>query len=382
MFRVMDTTEITIQKINDLRMIHIYELAGAQAMPGKKGCTAMAVYYGNNEQLNMNETDRHFAALVNRVYALYEEAENKAAIMADDNTRAFLESGCALAHEPGLETFYEMERQSRPYTMCEAKLSHCFVPIVSYLLEAFHKLLEQPFYVTSGETGWRGALVIKGVAAGEVKQFYCKVTKQDENTYSLPISNFITPSGKMLINVKFLRDGIDIAFQGEGVDLYGEGSIVYNKEKCLESFSAFHNGEQIYLDTVTHENLVSNKRDTADLQLLLLPDRENIKAVYELPMGIAYYLYEKTEEKNGLTSTFSRNVCLMAQGEFAEIRGSMLLENKTANLTLRADGIFARNIITPGQLLQTYFAAGEGMTGGEYKRKLEDQYFLTRRTIE
>ena len=67
-FRQMSPEEINIEGIKDIKMLHIYDLTGAERPDGKYGVTAVLINYGDNKQLNYTENDHCFNAFVNKIF--------------------------------------------------------------------------------------------------------------------------------------------------------------------------------------------------------------------------------------------------------------------------------------------------------------------------
>ena len=89
MFRRMTEQEIAIRKINNLRMVAVYEFTEAVRRgeadsrgtdADRDGCTAVTVLYGDNEQITLSELDPYYEVLIERLFALYGENSIRAAV--------------------------------------------------------------------------------------------------------------------------------------------------------------------------------------------------------------------------------------------------------------------------------------------------------------
>lgn len=90
-FRQMYPEEINLERIEDLKMIHIYDLTGAAKPNGKYGVTAVLVNFGDNEQLNYTENDHCFDDFVNKIFEVYNSTEDKSSILMDETTQKMME---------------------------------------------------------------------------------------------------------------------------------------------------------------------------------------------------------------------------------------------------------------------------------------------------
>lgn len=89
MFRRMTEQEIAIRKINNLRMVAVYEFTEAVRRgeadsrgtdADRDGCTAVTVLYGDNEQITLSELDPYYEVLIEQLFALYGENSIRAAV--------------------------------------------------------------------------------------------------------------------------------------------------------------------------------------------------------------------------------------------------------------------------------------------------------------
>ena len=78
MYRFMSKEEIEIEQISDLKMLHLYQLGGSDAL---------AVCYGNDKQINLCAMDTNYTLLMERALTLYSQCEDKDSIIIDENTK-------------------------------------------------------------------------------------------------------------------------------------------------------------------------------------------------------------------------------------------------------------------------------------------------------
>ena len=133
-FRQMSPEEINIETIEDIKMVHIYDLTGSARPDGKYGVTAVLVNYGDNQQLNLSENDHYFSAFVKKIFEAYNTCEDQSAIIMDETTRQIMEAGEVPRHDSILSRYYDAPQQDLPVLVNASTLSKRFEPIVEYLL--------------------------------------------------------------------------------------------------------------------------------------------------------------------------------------------------------------------------------------------------------
>lgn len=383
MFRKMDREEIEINKIENLRMVHIYDLSAAAPEDGQKGCTAIAVYFGENQQMNKNETDSHFEMLVNRIFDLYQRDQVGKNVVMDESTRAFLESGAVALHERGLEPFYKMPSDFVPQVPWDSMLSRIFIPLVEYWLKNLYSLFEHPLCFTSREPGWRGAFLLGGDVNLDKKSFYGKVIRMTETTYSIQIRGFEIgeEEGDLLVTVKLERDAMEVSFWSDTLCLRGDGRVEFTATQCRETYAIYHKEEQIYYDTQVYENRAESLGKMLS-GYMMAADAEDVKAIYDLPWGMKYILCDREPEQKDVITHIVRGTYIFAGDRCWETRGYATLCHRASHIRLTADGMYLRGVLLGDNRRQISFVKAEGASTEAYKKYLLNHYFICDDALE
>ena len=170
MLRKMTEEEIRIRKMENLRMVSLYEFTdavrtsdAARAKKGGKpaGCTAITVLCDEGEQFTLSELDPYFEELAEQVMKLYEEAENRDSILMNPPTRAVLEAGITSGEEPFLKPFFELQGVRTPAIPFASRLGLRFLPLTVYLVNELEGLIGRNGTVVGQTVGWRGKAVLR-----------------------------------------------------------------------------------------------------------------------------------------------------------------------------------------------------------------------------
>jgi len=375
MFRVMDEMEIEINKIDNLKMVHIYELTGAEAASGANGCTAIAVYYGDEGKMNISDFDSHFILLVNRVVELYGRSENKELIMMDDNTRGLMEAGVAARHEKDLEFFYEIQPVECPQIPNESILSKRFLPLAEYLIVGLNKVLGINLEVVKRRYGWRGAAAIWVNDGIKEKQMSIRAIAKDSRKYQISVSEFL--EGHIALNIEVIIgfDGMEISFDSSDEDFRGKGVYKFGAETMLETYDVYYKERQVFFDdeqTGTRE--VASVGELSEDDVNLIHNDKRVRAVYKLPWNTTYILLDDFKTDNGVESYSFTGVYL--NENYTEQFGWTDIFNQSTNTRLRIESMQLGRLRLQDGKFQTRFSPVASNSTGEYKLKLADRYFI------
>lgn len=379
-FRKMDEIEIEIEQIEDIRMLHIYELTGANVTDNKYGCTAIAVYYGDNKQLNYSEMDPYFDLLVNRVMKLYSKLSDKSKIMMDDSTRNILEGGFSIAHEHCFDKYIDCTPLEFQKLSIDATLSKRFAPLVEYLLVGLYKIFDFDLMITKRTCGWRGASLISGSVNDKPVTMYFNMERNDLSNYAISVMDFLKKGGELNLRISIDYNKLEIRYNSDMFMLYGETSFTFDTYKIRENHVAYFNDKQVFYDV----NDYPNEYLQDNLELLSNNERfkslingvENIKAIYQLPFNMTYVIKEEITSKSNITTTSYSGTYLWQDALLADSRGWIQVQNIGTNIMLRTDSFFTVSTRLHEGKTQIYFVPDYGNATGKYKEKLEGNYFL------
>ncbi len=373
MFRVMDETEIEIRKIDKLRMVHIYRLTGAEAEGVGDGCTAMAVYYGNNQQINLNEMDPHFDYFMNRVLEVYEECEQKETVIMDENSRALLTAGVKTMEESGLEAYYKQQGSASAYVPLDSFLSKRFLPLAEYLLAGIYKTLGSALEITTKEYGWRGMGRLTGVVGEEKKEFRVWTTRINSWEYSLKISGFLGVQRALHVNIKTNELGVDLAYESPENDFYGSGFYSFEEDGMTETHEMMYQGRQVFYDS---KKTPADAEELTEDEAILFPEAKGERKVYHLPWSSCFCVSVNREQKGFLLTEEYRCAYYYGDAGYVEINGWTKFHSGETKVTVCTKQFYLQRLRLRDNSQQTYFGEPTGSSIGIYREKLAGKYFI------
>ena len=376
-FRQMSPEEIDLEGIDDIKMIHIYDLTGSARPDGKYGVTAVMVNFADNKQLNYTENDFCFNLFVNKIFEVYSVSRDKDSIIMDATTRQIMEAGEIPRHDSIIGKYYDAEKLEEPLLVNASTLSKRFAPLVEYLIVGLYKTMGTDVEVVDRKTGWRGAgrLILR---AGESNRMvYFKVFEINESTFSIILNGCLSESGDLLLNVIFYEDIISISYKSEAASIDGSSSFRFGKDNLREMHEIKKDGKQIFYDVNIYENVFAEGTNIKDLVSVLsvglLP--ENIKpcAVYNMPFGLKYILYDVAESTDQVEVQTFCGLFLWEDAHYADIRGWSVIKSLKSGLAIKNEAFRIINLSDGKDLIQSAFLSG---TGSRYKEELEGKYVI------
>ena len=379
-FRQMSPEEIEIEGIEDIKMIHIYDLTGADRPDGKYGVTGVLVDYGDNKQLNYTENDYCFGDYVNKIFEAYNISEEKKSIIMDDITRQIMEAGEVPSHDGLLNTYYEAEKMDDPLIVNASTLSKRFCPLIEYLVVGLYKTMGSEPEIIDRKSGWRGAgrLILR--IGGVNRTVYFKVFEINDSMFSIKLNGFLTDTGDLLINISLYDDEISITYNSESSGIEGSSDFKFSVASLREMHQIKINGELLFYDVNIYENSFSKESRIEDLvsgiSLEFLPANLSPCAVYSLPMGLKYILYDVYEAADQVDVKTFCGVFLWQDANCADIRGWSVIKSLQSGHALRNEAFKIIKMTDNREYIQISFLSG---TGSRYKKELEGKYVISER---
>ncbi len=369
MFETMDDMTIEINKIDNLKLVHIYELTGFDPRQLELGCTAVAAFYGDNGRINLNEKDPHYTAFVQKVAEVYKDTSNKDAILMDANTKEILENGIIPYHEDCISKYYDMEGQEIPVSLPVSSLGRRFMPLVEYVLVGIYKTMEMELDIIDHHYGWNGASTMKGIINGTKEFFtYVKVVSRIDKRYTAYATNFFTSDGELIIDIITEHDRIELFYHSNDDQLNGHSLISFTDKGCKELHEIFYNGKQVYWG----DGNVMEVCDSINEELVIPGNK--IKYAYKTPWKITYVLYDDIPD-NAVSHAY-KCAYIYDEAAYADIWCKTESFNTETNTKIVVDSIRAIKQKFKDGRIQTHFKNGGINSSGEYRRFLQDKYFI------
>lgn len=388
MFRPMNKKEIEIKKIDRLRMVQLYEISGVviksgtpDGMPAPEGCTALAAYYGDNQRINMNETEPCFELLVNRIYEIYgglSDAE-KQEILMNEYTRSMLETGNRPKDKAFFSRYYKMTPVETPELAFDSSLSKRFAPVVRYLAESVSAAMGHEICINKFQCGWRGAFTVSGLAGEEKIAMHCRVLKENDGLYVILITNFLKPFRTLTLNVETEPDYINLVYKSEDDEISGNSRFVFEEENVQETHSISFQNDQIFFENLANpltKAVKGKPEDVPENLWSLLPDSKHVQCTYKLPWNTVYVRYSE-EKTDGEIDIRDYSVVLISPDAFvSETRGCRKIKNNRTGLQIKTNSFFMRKLLLSMGRVQTLFVPQTANANGKYREKLEGRCFI------
>lgn len=375
MFRKMDDMQIEIAKLHDIKMVHIYDVAGGTKMHGEKCITGMAVYYGEDEKLNLSELDCHFLEYVNMVFKILSDEKVRERVTMDEVTRTIFDEGLKSECESGLEVFYESPSLRYPKLSHDSMLSDRFILLGEYLIAGLYKALGTEIEIHTRKAGYRGASILRGLVNRERRTFFYKVNRKSDDVYSMKISNVPKEGSVLDVEITYEFDKIILCYQSENNELFGHTEFAFLKDRVTESSSVTFNGKDVFFESDIYEE--SKDALTVNEKSLLLETEDNVK-VWKLPWGITSVCSIDKKETDEVDTENVRMTYIYAGGRYADIKGHTTIRNKETGVQVRTEGIRLSRILLIDGSVQTTFLRCIGNATGKYKDNLEGRTFVTK----
>lgn len=293
MYRFMDKEEIEINQIDNLKMIHMYDLSGAENVP------ALAVYYGDNKQINLCVMDKNYNLLVERILFIYSKCRDRNSIIMDEHTRKLIELACSSA-EQGMESGAASgSRLGRKYMSMAAEQVTRFhtagyirivmMPLVKYYLRELYSLWDMDIEFEDSISGWHGSGILRGRSSGQALIFPVRISFSETGRYQINVGNFLEESNIIVFDIKYSQESLVVYFDSEDYKLTGESRFEFNAYDAVCSTMVRANNTPVYCN---EERL---KKVEPDIMLsrfkVTMLDMDVRRAnIYALPWD-AFYLY-------------------------------------------------------------------------------------------
>lgn len=391
-FRQMSPEEISIEGIQNIKMLHIYDLTGATGTYQKYGVTALLVNYDDNKQLNFTENDHCFNIFVNKIFEVYNACENKDMIIMDEMTRQILDAGELPYHELMLKKYYEAPKNDSPLIVNASTLSRRFGPFVEYLITGLYKTMGTDVDIIDRQYGWRGAGNILLKVGKNNRRVVFKVFEINDSMVSIKTNGFLSDKGDLLINITLYNSEMTFSYSSASEKIEGCGSFDFRRENLREMQEVKKNGEQIFYDVNLYENPENNVGNLNAAKAMQdglgwlkytgldehFPDKTPC-ARYSLPFGVEYILYNENDMTDQLEITSCCGAFLWEDAAYADIRGWSVIKSKQSGLALKNEEFRIVNLSDKKGMVQSAFLLG---TGSRYKKELQGKYVINGSKVE
>ena len=375
MYRFMDSEELEINQINNLKMIHIYDLTGVNAM---------AVYYDDNKQKNLCVMDKHYNLLVQRVLELYSRSEQKDAIMMDPSTKTLIEEACK-----GIgDNISPITRLGKKYSDCDGEdiprynkdtyIRTATIPIIKYYLRELYSMLDMEIEFKEDVLGWQGNTVLTAKTSKDERKMPVKYSFENNTSFSVTVGNFLKEKCNITFYISYKAQSLEVSFTSEDAAIQGDSLYTLSHSVGTSKTSIRVNDVTVYYEElpVLGTDIDTTKQDYYNK---LLDIDLSTTRVYELPWKAYHFSsLQQTETDNICRTDFNTGyIDSNAQVIFARQYAWSDIVNKQTGLNIKTSGVMMERVIpdkTEG-LLQTAFLPVGYYSAWDYKNRLENKYF-------
>lgn len=399
MYRFMDAEELEINQIDNLKMIHIYDLAGVSGGATSAGTeststmkrqdktkhiTAMAVYYEDNKQKNLCVMDKHYNLLVERVLDLYSRCEEKSSIMMDPDTKKLIEQafkgvGEGVSPITKLGKKYSgMQGEDFPRYNKEAYIRVTTMPMVKYYLTELYSMLDMNIEFKDTEIGWHGNTVLLGIIGREEKKLPIKYSFESSTRFNIVVGNFLKDKCSITFNVNYKQQSMEVSFNSEDAGIVGESTFTFGDNSSISKTNIKVNDVTVYYKDMPVEEVSGDVLNKDYYKEFLDIDLANSK-VYVLPWQTYHFCKMNTLEDGSIERTDLDTGYIDSNNDIVFVRqyAWSFISNQETGLSIKTGGVMMERLVpdTKQTLLQTTFLPVGYYSGWDYKNKLENKYF-------
>ncbi len=374
MYRFMDKEEIEIRQISNLKMLHLYKLGGNDAM---------AVYYGDNKQINLSAMDKHYNLLMERVLTLYSQCEDKNSIIVEDSAKKLIEE--ALARDNNHTNYYntvgvrykDKECLDIPKFASDGVMKESLIPMLKYYIKQFYYLFGVEVDFETETRGWHRNSVLKIRKGKDIFVLPVRMDFYEATSCIIRVGNFLQDMNPLEIQVTYSDNKLWIVFESRGVSLFGENRVEVNGDRVTSVTSININGQMVYF---MEEDVPQVKQLSTSVNITNMLDIDvDLCKFYQLPWGgfIAYKLTKNVSETIIRTDVDVAYIEEMNTKVTVRQYSYALVENKRDGLKLRTDGAVIRKLYYghKHREIETLFLPAGCHSGWDYKEYLENKYF-------
>ena len=381
MYRFMSEEEIEIRQITDLKMLHLYQLNGNDAI---------AVYYGDNKQINLCSIDDHYNLLMEKILTLYAKCPDKDSIVIEATAKKILEQ--AISRDNHHTSFFnrigkqyaKQEGSLCPRFISDGTIRDTLIPMIQYYLQQLYHMWIMDITFEPKTIGWHRNCVLKAKTGKETFIMPVRITMLNDNIYKITVGNFIHNYNSIEFEISYNENQLHVYFEDAKIELFGESYFKWNQQQMkayttisIEKKVVYHQDEPIKQLTYTDEHLQLALHQKS--YLLDLDTDFTHAVIYQLPWsGFIIYRDNQTSDEQYNRTDYD-TIYIDAYHSKLALRhySYSLVENKSDGLKIRTNGAIMRKIHygDKRQEVETLFMPVGYYSGWDYRKYLENKYF-------
>lgn len=382
MYKFMTEEQLQISSIEDLKMLHLYQLGGNDAL---------AVYYGVNKQINLCSMDANYHFLIQKIISLYSQCEHKDDIIIDEATKRLFDSAidknCHTSFFNRIgKAFLDKEGSISPKFASEGVLRDTMLPMIKYYLGQLFQMWNYGLTFEPDTYGWHRNCVLKAKRDGETLLFPIKCFFFPDNRCRISVGNFLKETCNIAFEVSYREDRLYIYFDSNEFALVGESHFAC-KENNVKAYTTIRVNDQVvyHMDEPVEQITVSHTDYASLTERKHLWEESEINwehtMVYKLPWG-GFLLSGAIITESDLQKRTDKDIIYLEEyREKISLRqfSHSLVENPADGLKLRTDGAVLRKLYygRTTKEVETLFLPVGYYSGWDYKEFLENKYFYS-----
>lgn len=377
MYRIMDQEEIEIRQMDSLKMLHLYQLGGSDAI---------AVYYGDNKQINLCAMDKNYNLLMERVLTLYSQCQDKNSIIIDASAKKLMEA--AVARGDNYTSFFNrigkkymnMEALDSPRFASDGIVRETLMPMIQYYIKQLYHMFDLQVEFEGSSKGWNKNCVIKLKRDKDTFVLPARMALQNTNSYKIVVGNFIKDMNIIEFDITYSDNRLLIVFECKELALVGENRVHIQGSKVNSVTSVTMNGHTVYYMNEDIPHIKDITEDAGCKNVLKYADIDpEYSRIYQLPWG-GHVVSRLVEAANESTRRIDVDTIYVDEHNTkACVRHYSygLVENIKDGLKLRTDGAIMRKLYNGDKHgdMETLFLPVGYYSGWDYKEFLEDKYY-------
>lgn len=248
MLRIMENTELIIEQMKSLRMVHFYNIARDD-----KYVEAILAYYDRDKVINLCVLDKYYEKLLDKIWHLYEVEKGSHWIILDEYSKKILEGAVKydISHYDGLTRgFDQIESAQFPHS---GYMKDFVVPIIRFVVGQIYSMTAQELMWNPIGKDWFGTGDISAHLGDKKIMFPYRITMISEGHYSIDIGNVLVTGNKLNIGLIFDEKGVEIKIASTKHPIEGSIKYLFAGEElvCIADISM--NGKRVFSNTSSLE---------------------------------------------------------------------------------------------------------------------------------
>lgn len=275
-----------ISTIRQLHMVRVYHLFGEN-----KPVVGALAYY-QDKTINLCSADRHFQMLLDRLAKTYAREAPEGSIIADEETKAFLNKVNENPKEPWEELLSTYEATDKPL-MAPKAFAYCYIlPIVRYVIKTLTENLGETIFFEMERRPWFGKGTLEAVTGSGAVRFPYWIRMTGEGYYEVTALNVSSTGNVLTMEIILGREGITASYRDSLYLRKGDISLRIGKDGASVAH-ALKNDEGSIFSEVKECELKEDAVPTDEVIRLTAGAGARWKA-YALPWD--FFAYEATKD--------------------------------------------------------------------------------------